>query len=158
HPQLLYNARSLPLVRSGMRTGLHCNTTRDHAAILDYYSRSGSKVIKLMTFDLSLLNALKARGITIIGREFFDNQPLGGSGAKNAINKIVCRAQQFPQVDLWEGYNEEHAEVDVIGRFAEWEIDRMKAFANAHLGAKCLIGCFSTGTPALPDDPDPAKR
>lgn len=141
-----------------MRTGLHCNTIRDHGAILDYYSRAGSKVVKLMDFDAALLNQLRARGITIIGREYFDSQPIGGSAAKTNIQRIVNLARQFPQVDLWEGYNEEHADVDDIGRYAEWEIERMRAFDNAGLRARCLIGCFSCGTPALPDDPDVAKR
>lgn len=31
-----------------MRTGLHCNTTRDSGKLIDYYQRSGAKVVKVM--------------------------------------------------------------------------------------------------------------
>jgi hypothetical protein len=141
-----------------MRTGLHCNTVANPAKVLDYYRRSGARVAKFLEFDAALFDQLKAMGVTLIGRVYFDKQPLGGTAATAAINAIVARAREYPQVDFWEGYNEEHAEVAEIGRFADWELARMRAFDDAGLAARCLLGCFSCGTPALPDDPDPTKR
>lgn len=138
-----------------MRLGLHANDTSNHAAILDYYDRSGAKVFKTLVFHAPLLGALKARDVTIIGRVYTDTQRLGGQVAKDFLKNLVETAKRHPQVDYWEGYNEEFAGPDDIGRYAEFEIERMQALEA--IGRKAIIGCFSCGTPALPDDADPNK-
>lgn len=132
-----------------MRTGLHANETRDHAKILDYYRRSGSTVFKTLVFHNDLLDALKAMGITLIGRVYTDNQQLGGSVARDFIKRVVDAAEEHPMVDYWEGYNEEFADAAQIGRYADFEIERMQALEA--IGRKAVIGCFSTGTPEITD-------
>ncbi len=132
-----------------MRTGLHANETRDHAKILDYYRRSGSTVFKSLVFHDDLLDALKGLGVTLIGRVYTDDQQLGGSVGSEFIDRVVDHARRHPAVDYWEGYNEEFANRDQIGRYADFEIRRMQALEA--IGAKAAIGCFSTGTPEITD-------
>lgn len=132
-----------------MRTGLHANQTRDHTKILDYYRRSGSNVFKTLTFDDALLDGLKGLGVTIIGRLHRDRQELGGSVASTFVRDLVASARRHPQVDFWEGWNEAFHVASEIGRYAEFEIERMKALEA--VGKKAAIGCFSTGTPEITD-------
>jgi len=132
-----------------MRTGLHANDTRDHAKIVDYYRRSGANVFKTLVYHDDLLTELDGMGVTIIGRIHESNQQLGGSAATAFIRKVVESAQRHPQVDFWEGYNEEFAGRDEIARYAEHEIERMRALEA--IGRKAAIGCFSTGTPEVTD-------
>lgn len=141
-----------------MRTGLHCNGVHDPALIIDYYRRSGAKVAKFMTYDGALFNTLKGMGVTLIGRVFTDNQQLGGAAAREHTSEVLARAREYPQVDYWEGFNEFATDADELGRYAEHEIARMKAFDDAHLGARCLILNASCGKPALPDDPNEHER
>lgn len=132
-----------------MRTGLHANQTGDHARILDYYRRSGSKTFKTLTFDAPLLGALKALGVTIIGRVYEDTQRLGGDDAKRFLSRVLDSARRHPQVDYWEGHNEAWHVPGEIERYAEREIERMKALEQ--IGKKAVIGNFATGTPNLDD-------
>lgn len=132
-----------------MRTGLHANQTRDHTKILDYYRRSGSNVFKTLTFDDALLDGLKGLGVTIIGRLHRDRQELGGSVASTFVRDLVASARRHPQVDFWEGWNEAFHVASEIGRYAEFEIERMKALEA--VGKKAAIACFSTGTPEITD-------
>jgi hypothetical protein len=137
-----------------LRTGLHCNTIRNHAKILDYYQRSQSRTAKFMEFDTGLFNQLKALGVTLIGRVFTDEQPLGGEGAERFIRELLDRAREYPMVDFWEGYNEDHQAGEELERYADFEINRMRAMEEAGLGAKAIIGCFSTGRPEVVTDED----
>lgn len=139
-----------------MRTGLHCNNTRDHARILDYYRRSGANVIKVLTYHNDLLGELKAMGVTIVGRLHADEQPLGGSGARAFLERMMDAAEEHPAVDYWEGYNEAYDGLDQIGRYAEFEIERMRQLEE--IGRKAVIGCFSTGTPQVTDGGATWKR
>jgi hypothetical protein len=137
-----------------MRTGLHCNTVRDPAKILDYYRRSHANVAKFMEFDQTLFDQLKALDVTLIGRIYTDDQQLGGSVATEFINEIIARAREYPQVDFWEGYNEDFQEGSALSRYADFEIRRMQAMEDAGLRAKAVIGCFSTGRPEVVTDED----
>ena len=137
-----------------MRTGLHCNTVRDPQKILDYYRRSQSGQIKVMEFEAPLLNELKALGVTIIGRLYVERQYLGGSEAQKFIRDLINKAREFPQVDYWEGYNEEFQEGEELSDYAEFEIRRMQEMEAAGLRAKAVIGCFSTGRPEVVTDDD----
>lgn len=130
-----------------MRTGLHANDTRDHAKILDYYERSQSRVFKTLVFHDDLLAELRAMGVTVIGRVYTDRQELGGQVAKDFLRKLLDNAARHPGVTYWEGYNEAFNEIDKIGRYAEFEIERMKALEA--IGRKAAIACFSLGTPEL---------
>ncbi len=134
-----------------MRTGLHCNTTRDQAKLLDYYQRSGSNVVKVMEFEPSLLSQLKAMGITIIGRVYEDSQSTAGTTSGQFISRVVQYARDYPQVDYWEGYNEAFSDGEDMNRFADIEIRRMQALEA--VGKKAIIACFSTGTPEVEDWP-----
>ncbi len=132
-----------------MRTGLHANDSRDHAKILDYYRRSGANVFKTLVYQDALLTALKQMDVTIIGRLHTDRQALGGSVARDFTQRVLDSARRHPDVDYWEGYNEAFHVASEIGRYAEFEIDRMKALEA--IGKKAVIGCFSTGTPEITD-------
>lgn len=136
-----------------MRTGLHCNTTRDQAKLLDYYQRSGANVIKVMEFDPNLLSQLKARGITIIGRVYDDDQSTAGTKSGDFIARVVQHARDFPQVDYWEGYNEAFSDGNDMNRYADIEIRRMQALESLSPSRKAIIACFSTGTPEDVDWP-----
>lgn len=132
-----------------MRTGLHCNTTRNQAKLLDYYRRSGARVVKVMEYDPPTLDALKALGVTIIGRRYIERADLDN---KAFIKEIAGLARGYPQVDYWEGFNEVFSDRDGnIEKYAQYEIDRMKALEA--VGKKAAIGCFSTGTPDMVDWP-----
>jgi hypothetical protein len=135
-----------------MRTGLHCNTIRDPAKIVDYYRRSMSRTAKFLEFDTALFNELKSLDVTLIGRVYTDNQQLGGSVATRFINEVIARAREYPQVDYWEGYNEEFQDGDELTRYADFEIRRMQEMEAAGIGAKAIIGCFSTGRPEVVTD------
>lgn len=132
-----------------MRTGLHANQTRDHAKILDYYRRSGSKVFKTLTFDTPLLDALASMGVTIIGRVYEERQRLGGDDAKRFLDRVLDSARRHPRVSYWEGHNEAWHKPGEIERYAEREIERMKALEA--IGKRAVIGNFAVGTPDIED-------
>ncbi len=133
-----------------MRTGLHANDTRDHAKILDYYRRSGAKTFKTLVYHDDLLAALKGLGVTIIGRLHEERQRLGGSDAQRFLNRVLDSARRHPHVDYWEGFNEAFHIPGEIERYAEYEIERMRALEQ--IGKKAAIGCFATGTPEITDN------
>ncbi len=132
-----------------MRTGLHTNDTRDHAKILDYYRRSGAKTFKTLVYHDDLLAALKGLGVTIVGRVYTDRQELGGRAARDHLNRVLDSARQRPHVDYWEGYNEAFGVPGELGRYAELEIERMRALEA--IGKKAVIGNFSQGAPEITD-------
>lgn len=132
-----------------MKTGLHLHGAGQYARIVDYYRRSGSKVVKFMNFrDIDLMNELKAMGVTIIYRLHTDDQSLGGNRAKDFTRELVSKVAGTP-IDFAEGYNEAHGDRGDIGRYAAMEIDRMKALEA--VGKKAIIGNFSLGTPEITD-------
>lgn len=134
-----------------MKTGLHCNTTRDTEGIYRYYRESGANVIKVMTFDRPFLERMKAAGVTVIGRVYDGNQDFGDD-AKQANAEVLKKAREMRGlVDLWEGFNEFAPFEGEIGRYAEIEIARMQLL-GAH-GFRCIIGNFSCGQPQRPWDP-----
>ncbi len=137
-----------------MRTGLHCNTVRDPDQILDYYRRSQSRTCKMMEFNNDLMDQLKALEVTLIGRVYTDRQVLNGPESDRFIAEVIDHARRYPQVDFWEGYNEDFQEGDELSEYADYEIRRMRAMEDAGLGAKAIIGCFSTGRPEVVTDDD----
>jgi len=133
-----------------MRTGLHAQGLTDRAKIVDYYRRSGAIVFKAVNVrDNALFDELKALGVTIIYRLHTDNQSLGGTERQAFIRKLVANVEGSPQIHYAEGYNEEFADAGQIGKYAEFEIERMRALEA--IGRKAAIGCFSTGTPEITD-------
>lgn len=133
---------------------MHANTVRDKDAIWNYYRRlpRGSGVFKCLEFDGSLLTELRSMGVTIIGRNWFDNDRLD----RENMSRILELAREYPQVHYWEGHNESHQWENEIGRYAEWEIARMDALDGLN-GPKAIIGNFSCGQPQLPDGPSNRK-
>jgi hypothetical protein len=137
-----------------MRTGLHANTVGHRDELLDYYRRSLARTVKFLEFDGAPLDELKALGVTIIGRVYVDHQTLDDPGAQAFIDDVIAHARKYPQVDFWEGYNEDFQQGADLSKYAQFEIKRMRAMDDAGLRAKAIIGCFSTGRPevTVPDD------
>lgn len=132
-----------------MRTGLHINSWRNPAQTIDYYRRSGARVAKALEFDRGGLAALKAAGVTIIGRVYREHQSLSEAEARHFNATVVDHARAYPEVDYWEGWNEAFQGRQELARYAEVEIERMRALEA--VGKRAVIGNFSQGQPGLTD-------
>lgn len=86
------------------------------------------------------------RGVSVVGRVWFEHQPLGAEADRN-IDRVVATMHGAPDVDAWEIYNEAHQSGDAMARYAEHCVEFMQA-CEVH-DTTAVIGSFSTGQPEL---------
>jgi hypothetical protein len=118
--------------------------------VLAYYQRLGPAArgtpCKVLEFNGPLFDQLKALGVVLIGRNYRSPQNLGD---KDFANDLIALAREYPQIDYWEGFNEDFQTASELPRFAEYEIGSMQQFERENLGARRLVGGFSCGQPDM---------
>lgn len=132
-----------------MRMGPHVNTTHNTGPVEDYIRRVRPDAVKLLDTGWSGAVVAEARraGSVIIGRYYWDAQKLGAEHGRFIERSVGFAVAQG--VDWMEGCNEAFQGPDELARYAEAEIERMKALERH--GRKAIIGCFSTGQPQYAD-------
>lgn len=137
-----------------VKTGLHLNSlagdTEDGGLdrVVDYYRRSQSKMLKAMEFNREFFQEIKrvSPGCVIVGRNYDSDQRLDNDAQERFINRVVALSREYPEVDLWEGYNECYSAAgEGIDRFAQMEVNRLRALPEG----KSAVACFSTGRPPI---------
>lgn len=124
-----------------MKTGLHINRLSSLEQVQDYYRRSGATTIKTLDANPDLLAWARGERLDTIIRIYNPDQKLTDKGF---VHRCVEMGRAYPWAMI-EGMNEDFQDNIQLARYAEWEIDRMKALEV--VGAKAVIGSFSTGMP-----------
>lgn len=129
-----------------MRVGPHVNTTHRAGVAVEYIRRVQPDAVKVLNsgMDGRVIAAAQAAGSLIIGRVYWDNQQLGAAYGR-FIDRVIQFAREHPEIGWLEGANEFAQSPGELERYAEHEIERMKALDA--IGRKAVIGNFSTGTP-----------
>lgn len=129
-----------------MRLGPHVNTPHRAGIAAEYIRRVQPAAVKVLSsgVDGRVIAAAQEVGALIIGRVYWDNQQLGAAYGR-FIGRVVEFAQSHPEIGWLEGANEFAQSPGELERYAEHEIERMKALDA--IGRKAVIGNFSTGTP-----------
>lgn len=133
-----------------MKTGLHCNDIHNGAQVIDYYKRTGANVFKTMEFKRDILQELKGMGVYIIGRVYFQDQPLDAAKAGRNIRKILAKRNEVPEVDGWEFYNEEGGAGEPMSAYGDVTREFIREIAAS--GKTPVAGCFATGNPPVMQD------
>lgn len=132
-----------------MRMGPHVNTPHRASVAADYIRRVRPDACKMLDSGWSqdVVDAARGSGTKIIGRYYWDDQKLGAEHGRFIARSVGFAVAQG--VDWMEGCNEDFQHGEELARYAEAEIERMKALERA--GKVAVIGCFSTGQPQLGD-------
>lgn len=138
------------------RLGLHVHQNHKKSDIISWYHQLQPSMILFLSVDDVFVRDIKAvsPGTKAFGRIVVNSseQQTGGDAAKAFLTKLKNKALEHPTIDYWIGYNESFSVPGEIGRYAKFEIDRMKMLES--IGRKAAIGGFSQGELEITDDGD----
>lgn len=128
--------------------GCHVNTPHRAGVAAEYIRRVKPDAVKVLSsgMDGQVIAAAKEVGALIIGRLYWDDQKLGAAYG-DFTRRVVQWARENPDIGWLEGANEFAQSPGELERYAEHEIERMKALDA--IGRKAVIGNFSCGQPDL---------
>lgn len=135
-----------------MRMGPHVNTPHRANVAADFVRETQPDAVKVLDsgMDGRVIAAAREVGAQIIGRVYWDRQQLGAEYGR-FIGRVVAFAHQHPEIGLLEGANEDFQGGQDLARYAEHEIERMKALEA--IGRRAVIGNFSCGQPQYSEWP-----
>lgn len=109
----------------GSKLGIHIQDVVDMAALVDFCNRARPCVIKTMDRRIDELLARLTYRPVVIGRKYFDGQPLTDPRgiAKSIANDKLGQLCQQGIIDAMEGYNEISPHEGGQSRYLDWQLE-----------------------------------